>query len=447
MVPRIVISAFKGMSGKTLISLAVMRGLRRRGLRVAPFKIGPDYIDPSYHRWASQVPSRNLDVVLMGEEGVLRRFLRYSAGADVAVVEGVLGLYDSVDGVSELGSTAQVAKLLKAPVVLVLNADRINRTLRAVVRGLKAFDPAVKIPGVIFTNVTPRQAEKLVKALPEEGVEVLGVVPKSRAVAEAFSYRHLGLVPMAERSDAPTLEEVLDNYVEPYIDLERLVEIAKSAEELGAADLPNDPPPRLGCRVGVVMDGAFNFYYPELLEEAEALGEVVYTSAVRDSAVPDVDVLIIGGGFPELLAERLERNKAFRKSLLSYIERGGRLYAECGGLMYLTSSIVIDRSEYEMVGAIDGVTYMLEKPVGKGYVWGEVVGETPIAPPGTRLKGHEFHYSKIALREKVRLAIRLERGVGVVGGWDGVVKGNMHAQYMHIHPQTYSVIRQLCRST
>ena len=136
MVPRIVISAFKGMSGKTLISLAVMRGLRRRGLRVAPFKIGPDYIDPSYHRWSSQVPSRNLDVVLMGEEGVLRRFLRYSAGADVAVVEGVLGLYDSVDGVSELGSTAQVAKLLKAPVVLVLNADRINRTLRAVVRGL-----------------------------------------------------------------------------------------------------------------------------------------------------------------------------------------------------------------------------------------------------------------------------------------------------------------------
>ncbi|WP_277619377.1 hypothetical protein [Pyrobaculum arsenaticum] len=178
------------------------------------------------------------------------------------------------------------------------------------------------------------------------------------------------------------LEEVLDNYVEPYIDLDRLVEIAKLSDELDARVEGGDLLTRVGCRIGVVVDSAFNFHYPELLEEAEALGEVVYLSVARDGALPPVDVLIVGGGgFPEVLAEKLERNKSFRKAVLEYVERGGRVYAECGGFMYMTSSIiVIDSSEYEMAGAIDAVTYVLERPVGKGYTWGAVVGETPVAP-------------------------------------------------------------------
>lgn len=447
MVPRFFISAPKGMSGKTIVTLGVIYGLAKRGLRVAPFKVGPDFIDPSYHSWAAGRPSRNLDVVLMGESGVVERFVKYSLDADVAVVEGVMGLYDSMDGVSEVGSTAQVAKLLKAPVVLVLNGDRVNRTLRAVVRGLKSFDPAVSIHGVVLTNVTSRQAEKISKSLVEEGVQVFGAIPKSRVIEEAFGYRHLGLVPVAERGDVPTLGEVLERYVLPYLDMEGLLAAARTAGELDVKIEEGPPVGRRRCRVGVVKDSAFTFYYPELLEEAAALGELVFLDATGGGGDLDVDVVVVGGGFPEMQAERLEKNRPFRKALLEYIQRGGKVYAECGGLMYLTSSIIIDREEYEMVGAIDAATVLLSKPVGKGYVWGTVVRPTPVAPVGARLVGHEFHYSKVILREKVEPAIKLERGVGIGGGWDGVVKWNMHAQYMHIHPYTYSVLRRLCPST
>jgi cobyrinic acid a,c-diamide synthase len=434
------------MSGKTIISTAIMYGLLKRGLRAAPFKIGPDYIDPSYHRAFAGVPSRNLDYVLMGEEGVLRRFAKYSAGFDVAVVEGVLGLYDSVDGYTELGSTAQVAKAIKAPVVLVLDGERTNRTLKAVVRGLKSFDPAVRIPAVILTNITRRQAEKLSKSLSEE-VEVIGAVPRSDKVAEAFSYRHLGLTPVGERGDAESLAEVIERYVLPYIDLDALLRIAKDVEPLEpppAAAEVEGPPTK--CRVGVVADRAFTFYYPEVLEEAAAAGEAVLVNSLRDSSIPDVDLLIIGGGFPEVLAEELERNRPFRSALAQFAERGGRIYAECGGLMYLTSSIIVGGEEYEMVGVIEGHSVMLKKPVGKGYAWGRVVGETPIAPLGAELKGHEFHYSKLILKERVKAVIKLERGVGIGEGRDGIVKWNTHAQYLHLHPYTYNVVRAVCGS-
>jgi len=446
MVPRVVVSAFKGMSGKTIISLALMYGLQKRGLRVAPFKVGPDYIDPTYHAAAAGRDSRNLDVVLMGERGVVERFIRYSASADIAVIEGVLGLYDSIDGVSELGSTAQVAKLLKAPVVLVLNGERINRTLRAIVRGLKSFDPEVQIPAVVVTNVAERQAAKLVKSLPEEGVEVLGVVPKNSKIAEAFSYRHLGLTPVPERGDRPAIVDVVERFVLPHIDLDRLVEIAKGAGDI-AFESPQ-PPSRGeegGCRIGVFFDRAFTFYYPEVFERAKSLGAVEFIDSLSHSTVGDVDVVFIGGGFPEVHAAALSKNKPLFADLRRYVERGGGLYAECGGLMYLTSSIVIEGEEYEMADLIDAVTVMLKRPVGKGYAWGKVVGRTPIAPIGAEIKGHEFHYSKLILREKVEAAIRLDRGVGIGGGLDGIVKNNMHAQYMHIHPYTYDVLTALCR--
>jgi cobyrinic acid a,c-diamide synthase len=375
------------MSGKTIVSLALMYGLQRRGLRVAPFKVGPDYIDPTYHAAATGRPSGNLDVVLMGERGVAERFLKYSAGADIAVIEGVLGLYDSVDGVSELGSTAQVAKLLRAPVVLVLNGERVNRTLRAVVRGLKSFDPAVQISAVILTNVTERQAAKLAKFLPEEGVEVLGAVPKNSKIAEAFSYRHLGLTPVPERGDKTAVIDVIEKYVLPHIDLDRVMEVAKSAGDLPWADAPQpDPAEGGGYRIGIFFDRAFTFYYPEVFEAAKSLGSVQFIDSLSHSSLPDVDVLFIGGGFPEVFAADLSRNKPLFASLRRYVERGGRLYAECGGLMYLTSSIVIDGEEYEMAGLIDAVTVMLKRPVGKGYVWGKVVGRTPSAA-GRRNKG------------------------------------------------------------
>ncbi len=330
--------------------------------------------------------------------------------------------------------------------VLVLNGERVNRTPRVVVRGLKSFDPAVQIPAVILTNVTERQAAKLAKSMPEEDVEVLGAVPKNSKIAEAFSYRHLGLTPVPERGDKTAVIDVVEKCVLPHIDLDRVVEVAKSAGDLPWADAPRPGPAGGGgCRIGIFFDRAFTFYYPEVFEAAESLGSVQFIDSLNHGYLPDVDVVFIGGGFPEVFATDLSRNKPLFASLRRYVERGGRLYAECGGLMYLTSSIMIDGEEYEMASLIDAVTAMLKKPVGKGYVWGKVAGRTPIAPPGAEIKGHEFHYSKLVLREKVDAAIKLERGVGIGGGLDGIVKGNMHAQYTHMNPHTYNVLAALCR--
>lgn len=442
-VPRIVVSAPRGKSGKTLVTTAILYALSSRGLRAAPFKVGPDYIDPTYHSSAAATRSRNLDEFLMGEEGVLRRFAAFSAGADLAVIEGVLGLYDSIDGVGDVGSTAKIAKMLRAPVILVMDADRVNRTLRAVLRGLMDFDPNVRIAGVIITNVSARQAEKLGRSFSEEPVPVLGMIPRDAELARFFEYRHLGLVPIPERGRDPG--GVLMDRAVPYIDIDAIISIAKSAEPLRLR-VPemDDSVPRLGIEVGVFLDEAFTFYYPEVLEALHALGRVHYVDSVRHQSLPDVDLLVIGGGFPEVYAERLERNAALRSSLRRASEKGTRIYAECGGLMYLASSIVYREEEYEMVGVFDGVVVMTRRPVGHGYAVAEFVEDSPIADRGTVVRGHEFHYSKLYLRDgETKVVARLVRGAGMGDGRDGLLKGNVYAQYMHVHPASYNVFRVL----
>lgn len=446
-IPRVVISAPKGKSGKTLVVSAILLGLVRRGFKVAPFKVGPDYIDPTYHAAAAGVPSRNLDVFLMGEKGVLERFVRYSAGADIAIIEGVMGLYDSFDAISEVGSTAQVARLLNAPVVLVVDVERMNRSVRALIRGFKLFDPRVDIRGVIITNATGRQIDRLSRVIQEEGVELLGAIPRNSELAGEFAYRHLGLVPVPERGAG--FISKLERYVLRYIDVDGIVEVAKSAGPVDQVVLREAPLSAVSrCRVAVVFGGAFTFYYPEVIEAAASLGDVVFLDASRDSEVPsDVDLVVVGGGFPEVLGEDLERNRSFRASLRRFIDGGGRVYAECGGLMYMLSSVIYEGVEYEMVGAVDGVAYVLKKPVGLGYVIGEFIDDSIVAKRGTVIRGHEFHYSKAYVRDDVKLVIRLSRGVGIGNGFDGLVKNNLHAQYTHIHPYTYNVIEAVCRST
>lgn len=446
--PRIVISAPRGKSGKTLVTSAILLGLVKRGFRVAPFKVGPDYIDPTYHAAAAGVPSRNLDVFLMGEKGVLERFVRYSAGADIAVVEGVMGLYDSYDAVSEVGSTAQVAKLLNAPVILVVDVERMNRSVRALIRGFKMFDPRVDIRGVIITNATRKQIEKLSRIVQEEGVELLGAIPRNDELAGEFAYRHLGLVPVPEKGT--TFVDVLEKHVLKYLDLDGIVDVARSAGPIDF-DVPepnSSAPINYRCRIAIVFGGAFTFYYPEMIEAAISIGDVVFLDAVKDPDVPsDVDLVIVGGGFPEVLGEELEKNRSFRASMRKFVDSGGRVYAECGGLMYMLSSVVYEGAEYEMVGAVDGIAYVLKKPVGLGYVVGEFIDNSIVARKGTVVRGHEFHYSKVYIRDDVKFVIKLSRGVGVGNGLDGMVKNNLHAQYTHIHPYTYNVIKAVCQST
>jgi cobyrinic acid a,c-diamide synthase len=442
-VPRLVVSSYKGKGGKTLATMAILSALSRQGLKVCAFKNGPDFIDPSYHRAVLGTPSRNLDYVLMGPT-VVERFYRYSLGYDVAVVEGNHGLYDSMDGRTEVGSTAQMAKLLGAPVVVVLDGERLNRTVGALVRGLTQFDPDVRLRGAILTNVVPRQFDRLTAIVEAEGVPVLGILPRSEEVARGMEYRHLGLTPMEERRSG-RLVDLVREQLSPRVDAAQLIRVAREgSESLPLRALETPPAKSTGtARIGVVGGRPFTFYYPEMLERAGQLGTVVFIDPETDASLPPLDLLLIGGGFPELYADALERNRSLRSSVRQFAERGGGVYAECGGLMYLTDSIVTSDGEFDMVGVIEGVTVHSKRPAAHGYATARVLRDIPIARAGTVLRGHEFHYSRVLLRRKYELALAYDQGQGLSDRQDGIHVNNVYAHYLHLHPATYDVLSAL----
>ncbi|MGC9227302.1 cobyrinate a,c-diamide synthase [Caldivirga sp.] len=444
-VPRLVVSSYKGKSGKTLVTLAVAYALTKAGFTPSIFKAGPDYIDASLHGLITGLPSRNLDYVLMGY-GIVERLHKYSMGSDLALIEGVAGLYDSPSGIDEYGSTAQLSKVLKAPVLLVINGERINRTAGALIRGLRQFDPSVKLVGAVLTNVTSRQVDKLTRIIEEEGLSVVGFIPRDEEVEEALRYRHLGLI-HAREMNKEWLINVIDK-VSRNINTDAVLELAKEYSEPLKLNLNIDdsiPITRGAPKIGIMAGRAFTFYYPETIEEAYTLGNVKFIDPERDSELNDIDVLLIGGGFPEVYAKGLESNRALRSSVRRFVEKGGYLYAECGGLMYLTSSIIYNNNEYEMTGVIDALTIMLSKPIGHGYSSARVIKDTPIAPKGTVLRGHEFHYSKLILKSEYELTIEYERGVGV-NGRDGFLINNAYAHYLHVHPYTFNVLNNIIKS-
>ena len=435
-VPRLVISSYRGKAGKTTVALSLYNSLTKAGLRVCMFKVGPDFIDPSYHEAISGRPSRNLDHFLMGEK-VVERFCAYSEGSDLAIVEGVHGLYDSMDGYSEEGSTAQVAKLLKAPVVVVFDGERVNRTAAAVALGLRAFDPGVRLAGAFLTDVTDQQAEKMSRALGGAGVQVLGTLYKSQPVAETMRYRHLGLVHMQEGGSSllSAITAARSN-----IDVGRVHAVAKEASEpLAYEPRGEQEAPLARPRIGIASGRAFSFYYPETIEEATRLGEVTFFDPENDSGA-DADIMIMGGGFPEIYAEALERNRPMKSSLKAFVERGGILYAECGGLIYLSSRLSYKGTEYDMAGIFDATGMFHDRRVGHGYVWGRLEKDTLLGRKGVELKGHEFHYTE--LRTNLDTAFRYDRGRGIEGR-DGLTYKNVYAHFMHIHPATYNVLGKL----
>ena len=442
-VPRMVITSYRGRGGKTLATMALLAALSRAGLRPSAFKNGPDFIDPGHHAAVLGRPSRNLDHVLMGD-GIPERFYRYSAGSDVAVIEGNHGLYDSLDGRSEDGSTAQLAKRLGAPIVLVVDGERTNRTVGALVRGLRAFDPEVRFAAAVLTNVVPRQFDRLTATVEAEGLPVVGILPRDEEIASAMEYRHLGLVPMEERP-RPALVDLVRERFAPRIDTDRL--LARVREDSQPRTVRIRDPPRTtsgpGARIGFLGGRPFTFYYPEVLERARELGRTVVIDPETEASVPDLDLLVIGGGFPEVYAESLERNRALRSAVREYVERGGRIYAECGGLMYLTRSIRTERGTFEMVGVIDGTTIQERRPIAHGYATARVVRDTPIARKGAVLRGHEFHYSRVELDRPYDLALSYDLGRGLSNGSDGLLVRNVYAHYLHLHPATYSVLDAL----
>ncbi|MFJ1716115.1 cobyrinate a,c-diamide synthase [Streptomyces sp. NPDC088260] len=440
-VPRLVIAAPSSGSGKTTVATGLMAAFAARGLAVSPHKVGPDYIDPGYHTLATGRPGRNLDTYMCGPDLVAPLFAHGARGCDLAVVEGVMGLYDGASGQGELASTAQVAKVLRAPVVLVVDASSQSRSVAALVHGFASWDPQVRIGGVILNKVGSDRHEALLRdALEESGLPVLGVLRRAEQVA--VPSRHLGLVPVAERrGDAVGAVGAMREQVVAGCDLDALMALARTAPALpgevwdavaaiGACGGPVPPPSSTGGRgpvVAVASGPAFTFSYAEHTELLTAAGaEVVPFDPLRDEALPPgTRGLVIGGGFPEVYAAELSANTALRKAVAALAESGAPVSAECAGLLYLARSL----DGLPMCGVLDAEARM-SKRLTLGYREAVAVSDSVLAAPGTRVRGHEFHRTV------------LEPGAGADPAWgmhqperrvEGFVRGGVHASYLHTH--------------
>lgn len=434
-VPRLVVGAVQGRSGKTTFTLGLLKALRERGYRVQPFKKGPDYIDPSWMTFASGRECRNLDAFMMTREQINRTFLEHSLGNDISIVEGAMGLFDGLD-VEGSNSTAELAHIIQAPVILVVNCQRITRSVAALINGVVNFDSRITVGGVILNHVArPRHQNIMTESIKKYcNVPVIGMLPKSKDIE--IPDRHLGLIPAVEQDMLLERVDKLGKLVGENIDLELLLKIAGQAVAL--ADLPAAAPKALeGTRpkIGVIKDRAFSFYYPENLEALAAQGaELVFVDSMATARLPKVDGLYIGGGFPEMMPAEISANTTLRQDIFSLAAQGLPIYAECGGLMYLTKGIVADGVTYPMVGVFDCLVQMEKKPQGHGYAIQEALPGNPYYPPGCMLKGHEFHNSSlIHLSEQQQYGFLTKRGRGIQGGKDALISGNVLATYHHLH--------------
>lgn len=431
--PRVVIAAPQGRSGKTIVSIGLCAAFTRRGLSVQPFKKGPDYIDPSWLAAAANRSCRNIDPFLIAEEAWLASFQRACQGADLAVIEAAMGLYDGFD-LDGLGSSAQVARLLLAPVILVVNTARVTRSIAAIITGYQHFEPDTNIAGVILNNVSgSRHESKLVAAVERYcGIPVLGSIPRDHNLN--IGERHLGLIPGKEVDDSAAIIDRIQCCLEAHLDLDGILAIASKSEACWVADATEPEARAPLVQIGVMVDRVFTFYYPENLEALHRAGaNLVFIDSLRDQQLPDINGLYIGGGFPELFLEKLEANSSLRQDIAQAIEDGLPVYAECAGLMYLCRYIYWRGRRYEMVGVIPGEVQMYQQPQGHGYVVVEVIDDNPLFPVGLILRGHEFHYSRLSKLNDLKFAYRMRRGRGIDGEVDAITYKNVFAAYTHLH--------------
>jgi cobyrinic acid a,c-diamide synthase len=381
--------------GKTTIVLGVMRALTLRGLKVQGYKAGPDYIDTSFHSFATHRPSRNLDPWLMKESTILSLLARHEEKSDVSIMEGVMGMFDGASVTSIEGSSAHLAKITKTPVILIINGKGVALSAAAMVLGFSNFDPEVKIAGVIINQVSNEGHYKLIKEGVEKhtGIPCLGYLKKSQDIH--LKSRHLGLVPSVEVESLDLKMNLVAKMVEETLDLDHLLELAKEAKEYEPKFTEAIKP---WIRLAVAKDQAFSFYYEDNLDLLKNLGcELVAFSPINDVTLPEnIQGLYIGGGFPEVFAHKLEKNKSMREAIKKAIINGLPTYAECGGYMYLSESLVtLEGLSYEMVGIFSQRAEMTDKLQRFGYVSPVLNCETPIGPKGTSFRGHEFHRSKM----------------------------------------------------
>lgn len=437
MFPRLVVAGLSGDSGKTVVSLGLLLLARERGVEAAAFKKGPDYIDAAWLRWASGREARNLDTYLMGFDEAKSSFASHATGEGLNVIEGNRGLYDGFDS-KGTHSTAELAKALGAPVLLVINATKVTRTVAALVLGCQRLDPQVAFAGVVLNQVAGKRHERVIRQAIEEscGLRVLGALPRG-AGDVLLPGRHLGLVTPEEHPRLSDLSSSVLALCRDNLDWKAILAAAQDAPAIGAPPESRPAAPSTKrIRIGVVKDSAFTFYYPENIEALASLGaEIVPVSPLRDEAFPrDISALYAGGGFPETHAHVLSANTAWLQGLRDACENGLPVYAECGGLMLLSRAIHWEGRRYQMAGAIPVEAAVHPTPQGHGYAELEVDRENPFFPVGTRLKGHEFHYSAIVPSDvPIPTACRVIRGAGVGGGRDAIITNNIWAAYTHLH--------------
>jgi cobyrinic acid a,c-diamide synthase len=434
--------------GKTIVAAGVMHAMRvKKGLSVQPFKVGPDFIDPSYHTFITERQSRNLDVWLMGKRGILDCFAEATKDADIAVIEGVMGLFDGISGKDNFASTAHVAKILDAPIVLVVDGGRGGRSIAAIVLGFLRFDRRVKIAGIIINNVAgARHAGYISEAL--EGkvkAPVVGIIRRQSEIK--LEERHMGLVPTLELkySKQKAIIEAA-KFVSDQIDIDKVLDLCAASTSL-VPSVHRHSESRI--RIAVALDHSFNFYYADNLDALRRRGaNLVFFSPVKQNRLPEnIHGIIIGGGFPEVLADRLEKNRSMIDSIRKAVQDNALVYGECGGLMYLTRSIRGfngEKKSRKMIGLIDADTLMTGR-LTLNYSEAECRG--PIFG-STRLRGHEFHYSSIEnIAGDCRFAYSMKRGNGVVDAKDGfIVSETGLAAYMHLHFSNHRIADKIVQT-
>ena len=437
--PRIMIAGTNSGVGKTTVTLGIMSALVQKGIEVQGFKAGPDYIDPSHHKFVTGNASRNLDTWMMGDSACRELFERSAVNADVSVIEGVMGLYDgSIDSTGH-GSSAHLAKLLKTPVILVISAKGIAQSAGAVVMGYKEFDKDINLSGIIVNNVSSHSHYDCIKSSIEEtcSVPVLGYLKKDKEII--IPERHLGLVPSEENVGQSNLYERLGKMALETVDIDGLLKVARSAGAFPDYDksIFLDGNVIADINLAIAKDNAFCFYYQDDIDLFEALGaKVKYFSPLSNRRLPDdIDGIFLGGGFPELYTEKLMENDSMKKSILEAYNQGTVIYGECGGMMYLLERLIdCDGSSFNMCGVLSGTSRMENRRQGLGYIIAEATYDNVICKRGDTFRAHEFHWSKLLdVPENTIFSYKTRKSNGKESGYDGICKKNVLASYTHVH--------------
>ena len=429
-IPRIVLAGATSGVGKTSITCAIIYALKKKGFSVQPFKVGPDYIDPSYLSSISNSKTFNLDIWLMGKNHLLDSFIENSK-SDISVIEGVMGYYDGFGGDSNFASTHHVAELTKSPVILVLDASKTARSIAATALGFQKFHKNSRISGIILNKIGSQKHEILCRqALEKTHLPIIGVIPKNPDIS--LESRHLGLISTMNERNLQKKIKKISKIIAESLDTEKIIELTKNPTLLENKSKPINK--KTNVTIAVALDNSFNFYYHDNLKSLRDQGaNLKFFSPIKDKKIPSCDGIYIGGGFPEILGNSLEKNSSMRGSIKKLSEQNMPIYAECGGLMYLTKSIDYGDKKYKMIGLFDAETKMTKR-MKLNYTKGKIIKKNIISDKSHLLRGHEFHYSELtSVSSDSKFAYQLEIGDGIKNHKDGMTLYNTLASYGHLY--------------